>query len=179
MRLQQVGQDGLDRRGGRAYRCRDCRRCFTARSATPFAGYRFPPEIIARAVRWDRRYRLSYADVAELLAEMFRARGFVFTREAVREWEERSAPLLTERLRAKRRGRGGTQWHTDETYSKVNGQWCYRYRASDRDGNLVDARRSSTRDMDAAQRCFRQALAVAGDAVMADNASAPPYAARW
>ncbi|MBA3947983.1 MAG: IS6 family transposase [Herpetosiphonaceae bacterium] len=29
----------------------------------------FPPEIIALAVRWYLRYRLSYADIAELLAE--------------------------------------------------------------------------------------------------------------
>ena len=36
---------------------------------TPFSGYRFPPDIIALAVRWYLRYRLSYADVAELLAE--------------------------------------------------------------------------------------------------------------
>ena len=38
-------------------------------SATPFSGYRFPPEVIALAVRWYLRFRLSYADVAELLAE--------------------------------------------------------------------------------------------------------------
>jgi transposase-like protein len=46
-----VRKAGLDRQGARVYRCRDCRRCFTARSATPFVGYRFPPDVIALAGR--------------------------------------------------------------------------------------------------------------------------------
>lgn len=40
---------------------------FTALSA--FTGYRFPPEIIMLAVRWDLRYGLFYRDVEELLGE--------------------------------------------------------------------------------------------------------------
>jgi putative transposase len=35
----------------------------------------------------------------------------------------------------------------DETYLKVKGEWCYLYRAIDREGNLVDSMRSATRDM--------------------------------
>src|SRR5215217_3358593 len=89
---------------------------------------------------------------------MFLARGVVFSHETVRDWEARFAPLLTERLRAKRRGQGGTKWHADETYVKVNGTWCYLYRAIDREGNLVDVLLSDKRDMEAAQRFFRQAL---------------------
>ena len=34
-----------------------------------FASYRFPPEVIALAVRWYLRFGLSYRDVEELLAE--------------------------------------------------------------------------------------------------------------
>ena len=33
------------------------------------AGYRFPGDVIAVAVRWYLRYGLSYRDVEELLAE--------------------------------------------------------------------------------------------------------------
>jgi transposase-like protein len=47
-----VRKDGRDRKGAWVSRCRDCRRRFTARSATPFAGDRVPPGIIALAVRW-------------------------------------------------------------------------------------------------------------------------------
>ena len=101
--------------------------------------------------------------------------------EHLRDWEARFTPLLTSRLRAKRRGTAGAKWHADETYVKVNGTWCYLYRAIDRDGNLVDVRLSRTRDMDAAQRFFRQALTLAGGApeqVTTDGHDAYPRAVR-
>jgi transposase-like protein len=34
-----------------------------------FCGHRFPGDIIGRAVRWYLSFRLSYAEVAEWLAE--------------------------------------------------------------------------------------------------------------
>ena len=34
-----------------------------------------------------------------------------------------------------------------QTYVKVAGEWCYLYRAIDRDGNLIDVHLSETRDM--------------------------------
>jgi putative transposase len=69
---------------------------------------------------------------------MFLERGFVFTHEAVRDWEARFALLMADQLRAKRRGHAGTSWYVDETYVKVHGTWCYLSRAIDRDGNFVD-----------------------------------------
>jgi transposase-like protein len=65
----------------------------------------------------------------------------VFTHEAVREWEERFAPLLTKQQRRKRRGKVGRRWYVDETYLKVKLKWCYLYRAIDRNGSLVARRR--------------------------------------
>ncbi len=102
------------------------------------------------------RYKLSLRN----LAEMYLLRGWEFTHEAVREWEERFAPLLAEKLRRKRKGKVGRRWYVDETYVKVKGKWCYLYRAIDREGNLVDSLLSATRDMDAAQRFFRSALSL-------------------
>ncbi len=75
----------------------------------------------------------------------------------------------------------GTKWYADETYIRVDGRWCYVYRAIDREGNLVDALLSERRDMDAAQRFFRQARALAGDApaqVTTDGHDAYPRAIR-
>src|SRR3954469_3073760 len=83
------------------------------------------------------------------MPEMYLLRGFEFTHEAVREWEERFAPLLAEHLRRKRKGKVGRRWYVDETYVRVKGRWCYLYRAIDREGNLVDSMLSATRDMDA------------------------------
>jgi transposase-like protein len=95
---------------------------------------------------------------------MFLDRGFVFSHETVRQWEALVAPLLTERLRVKRRGKAGRKWHADETYVKVHGVWCYLYRAIDADGNLVDSLLSVHRDMDAAKRFFARSLEVVGHA---------------
>ena len=72
-------------------------------------------DIVLLVVLWRLRYKLSLRD----LAEMFLERGFMFTHEAVREWEGRFAPLLRERLRAKRGGKTGRSWYVDETYIKV------------------------------------------------------------
>jgi len=163
--------------GYRTFRCPQCRRTFNERTGTPFNHLQAPTDIVLLVVLWRLRYKLSLRD----LAEMFLARGFTFTHEAARDWEARFAPLLAAQLRAKRRGTAGGRWHVDETYVKVNGRWCYLYRAIDRERNLVDARLSATRDMEAAQQFFRQALAVAGDApeqVTTDGHDAYPRAIR-
>ena len=163
--------------GYRTFRCPACRRLFNERPGTPFNHLQYPTDLVLLVVLWRLRYKLSLRD----LAEMFLDRGFVFTHEAVRDWEARFAPLLTERLRAKRRGTAGVRWHVDATYPKVNGAWCSRYRASDRESNLVDARLSARRDMEAAQRFFRQALTRAGRAperVTTDDHDAYPRAIR-
>ena len=80
---------GRDRRGRQVHQCRDCHRRFTTRSTTPFSGYRFPTNVIAVAVRWYLRFRLSYADVAELLAE----RGVRVDPSTVYDWVREFAPL--------------------------------------------------------------------------------------
>jgi putative transposase len=37
----------------------------------------------------------------------------------------------------------------DETYIKVNGKWCYLYRAVDKEGKAIDFMVSETRDRSA------------------------------
>ncbi len=88
---------------------------------------------------------------------MFQARP-----PAAFSWEGRFAPLLTEKLRDRRRGQAGTSWYVDETYVKVAGRWCYLYRAIDRDGNLVDCLLSQKRDRKEAKRFFQGAVEVVG-----------------
>jgi transposase-like protein len=144
--------------GYKAFRCRECHRVFNERTGTAFNHLQFPTDIVLLVVLWRLRYKLSLRD----LAEMFLERGFEFTHETVRGWEERFAPLITEQLRARRRGKAGRSWYTDETYIKVGGKWCYLYRAIDRDGNLVDSMLSEHRDMASAKRFFIGAKDVVG-----------------
>ena len=56
-------------------------------SALSYAGFRFPPDMIQRAVWMYLRFTLSYRDVEELLAE----RGIVVTDESIRRWSSPSA----------------------------------------------------------------------------------------
>jgi hypothetical protein len=81
--------------GYRAFRCSTCKRIFNERTGTLFNYLEYPTDIILLVVLWRLRYKLSLRD----LAEMFLQRGFVFTHEAVRDWEARFASLLERRSR--------------------------------------------------------------------------------
>lgn len=163
--------------GYQVFRCGACRRKSNERTGTPFNYLELPTDIVFEIVLCRLRYKLSLRN----LAEMFLLRGFEFTHEAVREWEERFAPLVAEQLRRKRKGKVGRRWYVDETYLKVKGKWCYLYRAIDREGNLVDSMLSATRDMDAARGFFRSAQSMASRAptqVTTDGHDSYPRAIR-
>ncbi len=101
--------------GYRMFRCRACRRTCNERTGTPFNHLQVPTDVAVLVVLWRLQYKLSLRNVAE----MFLTRGFSFTHETVRAWEERLAPLLTARLKAKRRGKAGRKWHVDELRHEV------------------------------------------------------------
>jgi len=141
------------------FRCRACRRTYNERTGTPCTHLQAPTDIAVLVGLWRLQYKLSLRNVAE----MSLTRGFSFTHETVRAWEERLAPLLTARLKAERRGKAGRTWHVDEAYvKKVEGRWCYLYRAIDSEGTLVEAMLSTTRDMNAAKTFFACALKAVG-----------------
>jgi putative transposase len=131
------------------FRYRECGKQFNERTGGSLNRTQYPSDVIALVVFWRLRYKLSLRD----LPEMFLLRGIEFTYEAVRDWEAKLTPSLIDSLRRRRGGgsRVRLSWYVDETYIKVNGRWCYLYRAIDRTGALVDVMLSETRDM-AAQR---------------------------
>lgn len=167
-------------RGYRRFRCRECGKQFNERSSGLLNHAQYPSDVIALVVLWRLRYRLTLRD----LAEMFLGRGIDFSHEAIRAWEAKLAPVLTQALRRRRHGKGGPRarhWHVDETYIKVRGRWAYLYRAIDRDGNLVDTMLSEHRDMAAAQAFFRSAKAATGltpERVTTDGHGSYPRAIR-
>src|SRR3954470_18077415 len=101
-------RDGRTRLGGQRWRCASCRRRFTARSTSAFWGHCYPNDVIAVAVRWHARFRLSYADVTEWLAE----RGFVVDRSTVYRWVQRFLPLFGAAARRHRQP-VGREWRVD------------------------------------------------------------------
>jgi hypothetical protein len=85
------------------------------------AGYRFPREVIAVAVRWYLRYGLSYRDIEELLAE----RGVAVDHVTVYRWVQTfTRSSSTPRVRhATRRVIGG--WSTTPTSRSPDGGATY------------------------------------------------------
>jgi IS6 family transposase len=118
-----------------------------------FAGFRFPREVIAVAVRWYLRYGLSYRDLEELLAE----RGVTVDHVTVYRRVQRFTPEFIEAARLCRHA-PRDRWFVDETYVKVSGRWTYLYRAIDQHGQVIDVLLSARRDLAAARRFFIRAL---------------------
>src|ERR687884_476492 len=147
---------GRDCLGRQLWRRQACGRRLTARSASAFSGYRFPDEIIALAVRWYLRFRLSYVDLTEWLAE----------------------PRFMDAARRHRHPIGCT-WRVDETLFKIGGRWRYAFRAIDEDGQIVDVLLSEHRDAASARAFFERAITsteVTPTRVITDKAKCYPPA---
>jgi transposase, IS6 family len=136
-------------------------------ASSPPAGYRFPREVIAVAVRWYLRYALSYRDVEELLAE----RGIEVDHVTVYRWVQTLLPRFIDAARPARHA-AGDRWFVDETYVKVAGRWAYLYRAVDQHGQIIDVLVSERRDGQAAHSFFSRAMrfGVAPSEVTTDRA---------
>ena len=85
------------------------------------------------AVRWHFRYRLSYVEVAEFLAE----RSVHVDQSTIYAWVQQFTPLYQQAARV-HRSPVGRRWSVDETDVRVAGAWCSVYRAIDEHGQLVD-----------------------------------------
>src|SRR4051794_658439 len=167
-------KNGRDRRGAQVYRCAECHRFFTTRTGTPFSGHSFPPAIIGLAVRCYLRFRLSYADVVEWLAE----RHISVDPSTVFDGVQKFALLYQDAAKAHRH-RVGQRWSVDETYVKVAGRWGYVYRAIDEHGQVIEVLFQEQRDTAAATAFFCTALENTGvtpHTVTTDKAAAYPPA---
>jgi transposase-like protein len=139
-------------------------------TASVFAGFRFPPEVISVAVRWYLRYGLSYRDVEELLAE----RGVTVDHVTIYWWVQRFTAEFIEAARPCRHV-PGDRWFVDETYVKVAGKWIYLYRAVDQHGQVIDVLLPARRDLTAAWRFFGRALRAGTVPVEVTTDRAPVY----
>ena len=111
------------------------------------------PEVILCAVRWYLRYSLSLRDVEGWLTE----RGLEVDHTTIWRWVQRYGPELEQRLRRQLKPTNQS-WRVDETYVRVQGRWCYLYRAIDSCGATIDFLLSAARDADAAKQLLRKAL---------------------
>src|SRR4051795_4310434 len=125
----------------------------TSAAKSPYAGYRFPGEVISHAVWLSFRFPLSLRMVEERLA----ARGIAVSHETVRQWARKFGQDFTSQIR-RRLPRAGDKWHLDEVVVKIAGQKHWLWRAVDQDGIVLDVLVQSRRDKQAAKRLLRKLL---------------------
>lgn len=118
---------------------------------------RFPAETIELCVRWYITYRLSYRDLAAIMAE----REIAVSHTTVMRWVLRYVPEY-ERRWARFARSPGSSWRMDETAVNVRGGRHYLYRAVDRDGKSVASLLCRDRSMWSAQAFFRSAVGKEG-----------------
>jgi transposase-like protein len=122
-----------------------------------YRGRRFSADTIELSVRWYVTYRLSYRDLAAMMAE----RNLAVSHTTVMRWVLRYVPEYEHRW-ARFARPPGSSWRMDETAVPVRGGRHYLYRAVDKDGKSVASLLCNDRNMESAQAFFRSAVAQVG-----------------
>src|ERR687893_256756 len=125
----------------------------TEPATPPYAGYRFPAEVISQAVWLYFRFPLSLRMVEEMLA----ARGIIVSHETVRRWALKFGQEFANRVR-RRLPCPGDKWHLDEVAIKIAGVKHWLWRAVDQAGMVLDVLVQRRRDKRAAKRLLRKLL---------------------
>ena len=118
-----------------------------------YRGYRFPPDIIARAVWLYHRFTRSFRDIEDWLAE----RAITVSYETIRQWCATFGPHYARRIR-KSSGPRGDCWFLDEVTVSIQGQRRYLWRAVDQDGDVIEILVQKRKDTRAAERFFTKLL---------------------
>jgi len=128
-----------------------------SKEAVDFKGVHFPKSIILYAVFFYVRYSVSYRDLQEIMAE----RGVEIDHATLNRWVVKYSPQIAAQAQKRKRPTLGSS-RVDETYIKIKAKWIYLYRAVDRNGQTLDFMLSERRNLGAARRFFKKAIASSG-----------------
>ncbi len=110
-----------------------------------FKGKQFKKDIILVAVGYYCRFSLSYRDVSKILKE----RGISVYPTTIMRWVHEYSNLIYQIWKVKNKS-ALLSWNLDETYIKVKGEWCYFYRAINKDEQTLDIQLCKKRNRQAA-----------------------------
>ncbi|EOO24344.1 hypothetical protein IIU_06756 [Bacillus cereus VD133] len=133
-----------------------------------FKGKQFKKDIILVAVGYYCRFSLSYRDVSELLRE----RGISVHPTTIMRWVHAYGDFIYQIWKKKNKS-AHSVWHLDETYIKVKGEWCYLYRAIDREGYTLDIQLRKKRDNEAAYTFMKRLVKTFGEPMVLTTDKAP------
>ncbi|WP_440412364.1 IS6 family transposase [Neorhizobium petrolearium] len=117
------------------------------KSPVSYKRHRFPPAVIAHAVRLYFRFPLSLRLVEEMLLE----RGTIVSYETIRCWAKKFGPDYAARSRRKPPSLNDI-WHLDEVVVMIGGRKHWLWRAVDQDGYVLDEIVQARRNTKAARR---------------------------
>ncbi len=123
----------------------------TSATKSPYAGYRFPGEVISHAVWLYFRFPLSLRMVEEMLA----ARGIEVSHETVRQWALKFGQCFANQIR-RRLPAVGDKWHLDEVAISIGAKKHWLWRAVDQHGAVLDILVQSRRNAQADKRQMRK-----------------------
>jgi transposase-like protein len=119
-----------------------------------YRGCCYAAEIIELCTRWYISYRLSYRDLAAMMAE----RDVIVSHTTIMRWVQKYVPEY-ERRWARFSRPPGTSWRMDETAVSVRGGRHYLFRAVDKNGKSIGSLLCADRDRESAKAFFRGVVA--------------------
>ncbi|MFP3413440.1 IS6 family transposase [Bacillus sp. SIMBA_074] len=133
-----------------------------------FKGKQFEKDIILVAIGYYCRFSLSYRDVSELLRE----RGISVHPTTIMRWVHEYGDFMYQIWKKKNKS-AHSVWHVDETHIKVKVEWCYLYRAINREGYTLDIQLRKTRDHQAAYMFMKRLAKAFGEPTVLTTDKAP------
>ena len=112
------------------FRCRQCDRQFNERTGTIFNYFKYPTEVVILAVCYYYQLKTSLDDVVNLMMK----RGFNLRHQTIWNWMQTVRIETALQFRENRIKEIYQGAYTIPIHIKIEGRWCYFYRAFDWQG---------------------------------------------
>ncbi|MEB9682995.1 IS6 family transposase [Bacillus anthracis] len=133
-----------------------------------FKGKQFKKDIILVAAGYYCPFSLSYRDVSKILRE----RGIPVHSTTIMRWVHEYGNLIYQ-IWKKKNKYVQQSWKFDETYIKVKGEWCYLYRAIDKEGKTLEFQLREKQDHQAAYAFMKRLVKIFGEPMVLVTDKAP------